>query len=321
MNLDRVIPHESEMLSVMTKEMGWDIHYDQLDRGRFGGEIQCAATRDAQFFREHYTRRLRVHGAVPDGVAVVFIPVSARGPVRFRGELVPPGSVCLMVAGDEGSLELPADHAFVNCCISNARLAQALDSVHGLSLRHALPETQVRPVRPALVTRLRDRLQSVFNELQAPAHHLDPTRADQALENGVVLALCDILGGTEKPAAPSLAPRNRWNCVSRVSDYINRHLAEPLYLETLCRVAGVRARTLENAFLEVTGDTPMRFISLRRLNAARHALASATPGETSVKAVALSCGFWHFGRFAQEYGALFGEAPSATLAQAAQRFW
>jgi transcriptional regulator GlxA family with amidase domain len=74
------------------------------------------------------------------------------------------------------------------------------------------------------------------------------------------------------------------------------------------------ARTLDTAFQEVTGDSPMQFIKRRRLNAARHALSK---GETeSVKSVALDHGFWHLGRFAHEYQNLFGERPSETLSRA-----
>jgi AraC-like DNA-binding protein len=34
---------------------------------------------------------------------------------------------------------------------------------------------------------------------------------------------------------------------------------------------------------------------------------------TSVTAVAMNFGFWHLGRFAEEYRSLFGEAPRTTL--------
>jgi AraC-like DNA-binding protein len=49
-----------------------------------------------------------------------------------------------------------------------------------------------------------------------------------------------------------------------------------------------------------------------RLHRVRSALQTAEP-ETTVTAIAVEFGFWHFGRFAAAYRKLFGESPSATL--------
>jgi AraC family ethanolamine operon transcriptional activator len=86
-------------------------------------------------------------------------------------------------------------------------------------------------------------------------------------------------------------------------------------METICLYTGVSERTLEAAFREVTGFSPLHFIKARRLNAARRALKTAHPQETSVKAIALNFGFGHFGHFAYDYKAHFGESPSSTLAR------
>ena len=117
-----------------------------------------------------------------------------------------------------------------------------------------------------------------------------------------------------RPAPPScLASRNAWRYVRRVRAYLSDHPGEAPGLEALCRITGVRARTLETSFREVTGLSPMKFLRVRRLNAGRHTLATGDPDEISVKSVAMSQGFWHLGRFARDYKLLFGENPSATL--------
>jgi transcriptional regulator GlxA family with amidase domain len=42
-------------------------------------------------------------------------------------------------------------------------------------------------------------------------------------------------------------------------------------------------------------------------------MLSEPPGVTTVADVALACGFFHLGRFAQDYRARYGITPSVTL--------
>jgi transcriptional regulator GlxA family with amidase domain len=59
--------------------------------------------------------------------------------------------------------------------------------------------------------------------------------------------------------------------------------------------------------------SPKRYLTLRRMNLARHALNDSSPDAATVTEIATRYGFWQFGRFAGEYKSLFGESPSATL--------
>ena len=72
-------------------------------------------------------------------------------------------------------------------------------------------------------------------------------------------------------------------------------------------------RALEYAFKEVMGLTPMAYLLRLRLHRARQALLAGTHGTTTVSAVALDWGFWHFGDFSRAYKECFGELPSDTL--------
>jgi AraC family transcriptional regulator, ethanolamine operon transcriptional activator len=86
-----------------------------------------------------------------------------------------------------------------------------------------------------------------------------------------------------------------------------------LYVSDLCRVAGVSERTLEYAFKEVVGLTPVTYLIRVRLHRVRQALLAATQGTTTVSTEALNWGFWHFGEFSRAYKDCFGELPSDTL--------
>ena len=109
------------------------------------------------------------------------------------------------------------------------------------------------------------------------------------------------------------------SCYSRVvqitEDYALSHTAERLYVTDLCEAAGVSERTLQYAFKEVMGMTPVAYLTRLRLHRVRQALRAATHGSTTVTAEALRWGFWHFGEFSRAYKGCFGELPSDTLRQ------
>lgn len=97
----------------------------------------------------------------------------------------------------------------------------------------------------------------------------------------------------------------------RAEEHIRAHRSRPVGLSELVAVAGVSERTLQQSFLRYRGQSPSEFSRDLRLDLAREAIASR--GDASITEIALEFGFNHFGRFAQSYGARFGEKPSETL--------
>ena len=102
--------------------------------------------------------------------------------------------------------------------------------------------------------------------------------------------------------------------LQRAETYIRALRSRPVSLSELVVVAGVSERTLQQSFLRYRGQSPSEFSRDLRLDLAREAIALR--GDASVTQIALEFGFNHFGRFAQSYGARFGEKPSETLRRA-----
>jgi AraC family ethanolamine operon transcriptional activator len=108
--------------------------------------------------------------------------------------------------------------------------------------------------------------------------------------------------------------RQAYSRIVRIAeDYALSHAGDHLHVTDLCRAAGVSERTLENAFKEVMGITPVAYLIRLRLHRVRKALLAASHGTTTVTAEALDWGFWHFGEFSRAYKECFGELPSDTL--------
>ena len=88
------------------------------------------------------------------------------------------------------------------------------------------------------------------------------------------------------------------------------------YISELCEVASVSERTLQYAFHNILGMSPLTYLHRLRLHRARDELRNAEHRSTTVTNVAMNWGFWHFGEFSRSYKNCFGEVPSATLKQA-----
>jgi AraC-like DNA-binding protein len=114
-------------------------------------------------------------------------------------------------------------------------------------------------------------------------------------------------------AAGDLTRQAHSRVVQSAEDYALSHTAERLYVTDLCEATGVGERTLQYAFKEVMGMTPVAYLTRLRLHRVRQALRAATHGSTTVTAEALRWGFWHFGDFSRAYKDCFGELPSDTL--------
>jgi AraC-like DNA-binding protein len=94
-------------------------------------------------------------------------------------------------------------------------------------------------------------------------------------------------------------------------DFIHDHLGEPLTGPDIARAAAVSIRALQSAFHDEVGLSPMAYVRARRLERV-HADLLASGGRALVQDVAATWGFYHFGRFAEQYRRKFGVLPSDT---------
>lgn len=101
--------------------------------------------------------------------------------------------------------------------------------------------------------------------------------------------------------------------VKAAEDYALSKMGDRLFVSDLCRAAAVSERTLENAFRQVMGLTPMNYLVRLRLHRVRKSLLAGTQGSTTVSTEAMKWGFWHLGDFSRAYKDCFGELPSNTL--------
>jgi AraC family ethanolamine operon transcriptional activator len=104
--------------------------------------------------------------------------------------------------------------------------------------------------------------------------------------------------------------------VRKVEDWIEGQPPETMHIADLCRALRLPRRTLQRAFTETISMGPVRYLTVKRLAAVRSELRRSDPAATTVTDIATKFGFWELGRFARDYGRVFGEKPSETLGKA-----
>lgn len=278
---------------------GWRQEYDQLGEGRFDGRLDEALADGVQLFRERTSQRLRQRCEVWRDAVWCGLTEADDGS-RLNGRRVGAGAV--MASGTDGSFELvsPAGHSIVGIVVSRALLAR-----HAPAL--PLPESRDAAWWPLEPAQRRDALALARAILALAAAGQAPPPS----------ALLDTVAGL---LAARAVPRERGNAASR------RHLVAQAHalvaaspervpgVAELCAALHVSRRTLQYAFEEEAGVTPLAYLRSVRLNAVRRLLRAGRPGQT-VQAAAQAWGFWNLSAFAADYRRQFGERPSETLAR------
>ena len=91
-------------------------------------------------------------------------------------------------------------------------------------------------------------------------------------------------------------------------DLADRHYAEPLDLEALAAAAHVSRYHFGRCFAETYGETPMRYLTRRRIERAQDLFRSAN---LTVTEVCMLVGFSSLGSLSSRFRELVGESPTA----------
>ena len=112
-------------------------------------------------------------------------------------------------------------------------------------------------------------------------------------------------------ASESLLPHLR-----RAKDHVDRHFASDLDLGSLASVAGVSKFHFARTFELTYGETPIRYLTRRRIERAQDLLRNAN---LTVTEICQYVGFASLGSFSSRFTALVGESPSAYRARHLRR--
>ena len=94
----------------------------------------------------------------------------------------------------------------------------------------------------------------------------------------------------------------------RARDHIDRNHAAPLDLDRLAAVAGMSKYHFVRCFEATYGETPLRYVTRRRIERAQDLLRHA---DLTVTEICMVVGYTSLGSFSSRFRELVGESPSA----------
>jgi AraC family transcriptional regulator, ethanolamine operon transcriptional activator len=292
---------------------GWNQRYVQLSAGAFGGSMQRLQLDGIGLFIEDLNQAVYQTGYVQPQTVALGVPVLLQGDSQFCGRAGDASAIHVFSGRNGFEFRSPKRHVMLGIEVDASLFdAYSIGALHGnaesfasdahlhhsnasatMALRRFLLDVfAMAEQRPSLLQKsvqcehLRDELMGWLASAMAPVDsvHLPQPGA-----------------GTVSAAQAALAERAR--------QFVACRLDEPPTVAQLCQVLDVSRRTLQNCFHATWGMGPLAWLNTLRLNVVRHRLKTAT----SVTEAATQLGFWHFGHFAHDYHALFGELPSETL--------
>lgn len=104
-----------------------------------------------------------------------------------------------------------------------------------------------------------------------------------------------------------MAPGGLLTQLRRAKDLVDRHYAEPLDLDAMAEAAHVSRYHFARSFAETYGETPVRYLTRRRIERAQDLLRSAN---LTVTEICMIVGFSSLGSFSSRFRELVGETPT-----------
>ena len=290
---------------------GGSFDHVQIQAGRFAGQILHAQLGDCRLDYGAYNLPIFVVGAMPaDRIVLGFVESETDTGnvvgVSFRGSV---------------ALALP-EHSEFHCRFAprtrwmGFQIERAALETVGVDLESRgavfppLDAARRRQVSAAIT----DAVEILRALERRDRNILDPVAAGLVVKESLTATFAAILPAADGDITRERASwRKKLRLVMRTHEFFKAHLSRPIQVTQLCRHVGASVSTLERSFIEVSGVNPKQFLTILRMARARRALLEAGPAEITVAKVASECGFFHFGRFAAHYAALYGESPLITL--------
>ncbi|MEB3172033.1 MAG: AraC family transcriptional regulator [Synechococcaceae cyanobacterium] len=228
------------------------------------------------------------------------------------------GSVLLLPTGMRHS---QGSHSLVSITITPQQVAATVAAMAGIP---GVPASLGRSLAHGPMLRLEDSrrcapIQALVRYIDLCQHQLPGLPARLGLEDTLHRLVASLLRPDLLSADPADLQRIRErfgkSSFDDLLDYIRANLDQPLRMSELEARSHYSRRALQYAFRERLGCTPKQWIRQQRLERAMAELCHDGP-RSSVRQVALACGYRQSSHFSRDFQQQFGIRPSEVRRQA-----
>ena len=288
----------------------WDTLVTPLSRGPYKHAITFLTSPGLILYRERFWCNTRIQGLSPPDMFAFAVPLQVGRTARWWGaQLSETGLPAMMPGGIHA--DLPEGHQHLAALIDlrllrNSVPAELMDAIESSSRQHMLP------VSSNTLGCLSATLNTLLASMSADPQALHHPNAIRSMQEDLLAVFCQSL------TLPTSSPRRvgraiRQGGLKRAVEFLRSTKSSSITIADLCAAAQVTQRTLEYAFRETFGMSPLGYLHLRRYHAARRDLLAADAKKVTVGEIAQKNGFCQMGRFAVRYKILFNDSPSDTL--------
>ncbi|WP_177213141.1 helix-turn-helix domain-containing protein [Celeribacter neptunius] len=272
---------------------GWHQLYRQLSPGAFEGHITALEWGDITLYRETVNQRMENIYRVPDGYLCVGFSLGK--PLTMAGlpNAIGTGTGMIHVAGEDY-------HIFTDSHADYIMLTLPQDS---------LPEDIACGTRPVP----KEAGQGIADWMLTLMESARLGIAQQAVLDLAPDLLLDRISLWARGAARQTAHKLPRNLMADILEACDTLPFDKLSVSHLATHLDRDRAQLRTACLERTGMSLDNMLKGRRLSEVHRRLRFSDARTTRVSDVSMEFGYYHWGRFAQNYRTMFNERPSETL--------
>jgi AraC family transcriptional regulator, ethanolamine operon transcriptional activator len=290
----------------------WNIEHWQLEKGEFHSKFFIAGTNRMQFATTQVGRRLIQKGTTPSNFRTFGLLAHSNIEIYWRGKIINGSQVFLFPPDREIDAVLPSNFCVFVVSLTPAILEKTCISLGIPDFYRVLEHQEVFSCDKKSLAKLRSFLFETEYFLNAAATNLHPDMFRQ-LEEEASYQFINAISKEPVHSRKVERRRSRDIALTRAINFIETKAFTNPGIAELCTVSHASERTLDYAFKERYGISPKAFVNSYRLNEVKKTILTMDASRTKIHEVAESYGFWHKGKFAADYKALFGELPSQTL--------
>jgi AraC family transcriptional regulator, ethanolamine operon transcriptional activator len=295
----------------ISAQEGWDVKYQQLDKGKFKAKFTEISSNRFVFSSENFSGKIHISGASPiDLVSFGISSVNA----KYNGKLLESSHIVYLPNGNEidfvGSKKAQVSVIYVPLEDLNRRI-QYLD-IDGLSHIFKNPYIIANARGSHLLSQLNKLKQLEFPDDKIA--HIPRNSSELIFEETIDLMVDNLIASISNLIdASHLKLHKNYKRAKHLKEFMMNNLNTQLSITEMCEISGLNRRNLFYSFKNYFGTSPYNYFLLLRLNAIREVLLKEKMGDVKIGDVMSRFNFYHFPDFSDLYKKSFGESPSQTL--------